>query len=471
MKHLIQNRQLALAELANVFATAERTYAIPSRVLFRAVVFQDTERQFRLFLGRLIVGIDGPADTVSVTKAGPLRPIEVSGDVDDLSTVEGIAEFVSLWRPLLKVPASSTVLQSNVNIRREWSHGVRSTPPCWYFDLEYSDDESRTGNVPNGPFIDPNGTFFATDLGDAAAQWLDVPFFRQQGNPEKRIEVTLVDNRAYLGELTLDGPRLILQVHDRTRQPLYCTIITQDYHGVIRRQTLPVTGGELQTEIALPARSLEIYLTNDEGFCFDTYHESDHRHSRSHSLLSAVSRETEMQIELREALRSGENERVEFKKWLPIDRERPKSFELLSTVCAFANSLGGDLFIGVSDQLEIVGCGKGLTELTRVLKLSRDECRDPYAQLVRRAIAEGISPTVPVEISWLSHAGLDVLRVSVRRTGAVHHVVESNDTYVRRGANSTRATPPEIKALLDRVDEEQRGSGINGGSRAWVLGR
>ena len=86
-------------------------------------------------------------------------------------------------------------------------------------------------------------------------------------------------------------------------------------------------------------------------------------------------------------------------------------------------------------------------------------------------MAEGISPSVPVEISWLSHAGLDVLRVSVQKTGAVHHVVESNETYVRRGANSTRATPPEMKVLLDHVDGERRASGSNGGGRSWVPGR
>lgn len=467
MRYLPNNGQVTLEDLASALATAEPAHAIPSRVLFRAVVVQDSEGRFRLFLGRLIIGDRGSGDTVALTKAGQIRLVEAVGEIDDLSTVDGIAEFISIWRPLVKAPAIPIVLRPNVNVRREWSHSTRATPPSWSFELDFSDEEPLTGNMPGGPFVDPTTGFLAADLGEAAAEWLGIPYFRQYSNPSNRIDVTLIDNRAYLAEMVLDGSTLSIRVHNRNPQQLHCTIVTRDYHDERRRRTFKVSGGTVRTEIALPAKSLDVYLTNDDGYCFDLYQEDTSRPFSRYSLLSSAgARDARVHTELLAAREGGENERVEFKKWLPLDREQPKSFELLRTACAFANSQGGDLFIGVSDELEIVGCAKGLAELARSLKRPRDDCRDQYLQLVRRVIAEGISPTVPTETHWMNHAGLDVLRISIPRTGAVHHVVESNDTYVRRGANSKKATPPEIEALLKTVQAERLQS-----NPSWVRER
>jgi hypothetical protein len=434
--------------------------------VYRAVVFEDTEKQFRLFMGRMIVGRDEISETPSVVKAGPLRLIEITGEAADLSTADGIAELISSWRTLVKAPALPFVLNTGINVRREWSLGVRSIPPSWHFELSYSDKEPMAANIPSGPFIDPVGGFFASDIGDAAAQWLDVPWFRQHTNPQKSVEVTLIDNRAYLSHLALEGTTLTVHVHRRTQTRLHCTVITRDYQNVRDHSSEVVTGDLVQVAIPIPAKSLEIFLTDDDGFCFDQ-HAEDERGLSSRRVLTPAARSPKIDTDLRVAVEGGENEHVEFKEWLPLERGNKKSAELLRTVCAFANSLGGDLFVGVSDSLEIVGCAR---ELARALKLPLEECRVAYAQQVQRILAEGISPTVPADLSWLSHAGLDVLRISVPPTGAAHYLIENNDAYVRRGASSRKATLPEIDVLLARAKGKQPSSESGAGGRSWVAG-
>jgi len=54
---------------------------------------------------------------------------------------------------------------------------------------------------------------------------------------------------------------------------------------------------------------------------------------------------------LREALRWGEGETVEFR--------RSFGAEILRTLCAFANTRGGELWVGVADDGTVVGASVG----------------------------------------------------------------------------------------------------------------
>jgi predicted HTH transcriptional regulator len=55
-------------------------------------------------------------------------------------------------------------------------------------------------------------------------------------------------------------------------------------------------------------------------------------------------------------IEGGEGQRVEFKPYVKLAPRDPKSIELVITACAFANSVGGSLLIGVTDQ----GCPRVL---------------------------------------------------------------------------------------------------------------
>lgn len=69
---------------------------------------------------------------------------------------------------------------------------------------------------------------------------------------------------------------------------------------------------------------------------------------------------------LLKAIAEGEGERTEFKEFVDLPRgkeplaDKDKFMQLLRTAAAFANTAGGTLYVGVSDDCEIVGVDQGV---------------------------------------------------------------------------------------------------------------
>jgi len=69
-------------------------------------------------------------------------------------------------------------------------------------------------------------------------------------------------------------------------------------------------------------------------------------------------------------IKGGETEYVEFKSSLRWDYRESKSNKILEevimkSICAFANAKGGNLFIGVNDELEIIGLDNDFNSLKK----------------------------------------------------------------------------------------------------------
>src|SRR5207248_3308902 len=120
-----------------------------------------------------------------------------------------------------------------------------------------------------------------------------------------------------------------------------------------------------------------------------------------------------------------------------------KSLELLKTIIAFANSRGGSLFIGVSDDAEIVGVSNSLLmSETTSPQATPSSLREAYAERIRRIVSEGIDPLVTPGIQWIEHAGLHILHLRVDQSSAApHQTVEGGDYYERRGASCKKGLP------------------------------
>jgi predicted HTH transcriptional regulator len=133
--------------------------------------------------------------------------------------------------------------------------------------------------------------------------------------------------------------------------------------------------------------------------------------------------------ELRGAILAGEGREVEFKRGLPNDQKIARS------MCAFANTRGGLLFIGVGDHGELEGA--------------------PHPELTAKKLAEISSRRIVPPIKpWIECVSIDSVRiVAVRVTASrsrPHAVVrdgESPEIVVRSGSSNRAASKATTAAL------------------------
>jgi hypothetical protein len=140
---------------------------------------------------------------------------------------------------------------------------------------------------------------------------------------------------------------------------------------------------------------------------------------------------------LAEALRSGEGQRVEFKRGLSTEETKPSNAEdeILRSIAAFANTNDGVIFIGVDDGGHVKG-----------LELSFAQ-RDRLEQKVRQSVRNRIRPMPPIQIGFEEMRGFTVARIMISRGEAPAHML-GGVIYVRDGSSDIQAQPEDLKRLI-----------------------
>lgn len=138
----------------------------------------------------------------------------------------------------------------------------------------------------------------------------------------------------------------------------------------------------------------------------------------------------------------GEGQRVEFKPYVKLSPRDPKSIELVITACAFANSVGGSLLIGVTDH----GLPKGVNG--GWMKAYGGECRsdvdclrNAYARDVRQLLREKLVPEISLSFEWHQVALNEILEVRVAPADGLVSLVESGEIFKRVGATNRKMRP------------------------------
>ena len=131
-------------------------------------------------------------------------------------------------------------------------------------------------------------------------------------------------------------------------------------------------------------------------------------------------------------IKAGETDTLEFKRDVPSDKLR-----LLKTACAFANSNGGRIVVGVDDDRTVVG----------VDEMSAFKLAD---QLID-TISNGCEPQVPVSSEVATVEGKTVIVLTVQMgLHCPYHVKSAgveNGTFVRVGATSRLVDEDSLKEL------------------------
>jgi predicted HTH transcriptional regulator len=178
--------------------------------------------------------------------------------------------------------------------------------------------------------------------------------------------------------------------------------------------------------------------------------------------------------ELRAAILAGEGREVEFKRGLPSD------YKVARSLCAFANTRGGLLFIGVGDRGELEGAPHPDAVLRTLREVGLRRVSPPLEPLLESVSIDGVRLVV-ARIGASRQRPHSVLRESeapevVVRSGSSNRVASKATVAALHSARRSRSTLDELeRSVLDYVDsfgesEPNGGATIPGFARARNIG-
>ncbi|MFX0133713.1 MAG: helix-turn-helix domain-containing protein [Candidatus Hodarchaeota archaeon] len=139
-------------------------------------------------------------------------------------------------------------------------------------------------------------------------------------------------------------------------------------------------------------------------------------------------------------IENGESETIEFKSTFKYDinKNRPNKelTHLISiTICAFLNSRGGTLFIGIEDNKDIIGLDYDLKKVFKNIDIFQQE----IARVIRDDLGgSGIQFDLEIELLKGKHVCIISVKPSERPV-----FFNNKDYYVRKGTQNQKLNPKE----------------------------
>ncbi len=441
-------RAFSMEEIVDIIRTAPELLGAPDTIEVRAVLYETSNGQLQPYARGLRIGFD-PQTSGRTFTAGPVRFVSKVDQATKMSSVNALREFVwDACRDSDRVGVRDAWGIGSQILHRSWSDAVGDSP-IWRSTLQGTIADTFPSWPANGPFANPEERFLAETLGDAAAHWLGIPGLVTQHRPTLEVDLQIRDYRAFFRSMRLDDNQLIIGLGRTNTGTLHACVRMTDYAGRVHEEWATTKEELLHVPVRAAFRHVRAYLLDGASASLDSFDETASAPSlRAEGLFPGSTSRNEP--ELAEVLRRGESDVVEVKAWLPPVAGDPKSVELLQSACAFANTRGGVIFVGVTDQLAVVGVHGEVHKLAKRDGKEPSEAMDYYVQLIRQRLSDGLSPTVLVEIGWVKFADHDICRIRVPRSsaGMLHSVYQTGFSYLRKGANNVPATAEELRARV-----------------------
>lgn len=432
---------------------AERLLGPESAIRVRCVLIEADGTWLNVTcLGKLVPQL-GAVDMTRFSadvRLGPIRLLEWWGDPSALTRDDDLRLLLARWRDQPGV-SSGYQFEPHANVRRYGSGTAPWTDsPFWWVELHESVPGRTQAGVPQGPFYEDEHRLFAESVGELAAIWLGDGRYRQKDQADNGYHVAIPDRRGTIRQFRAEGNALKVLVEHASDLTLRCVATRTGFRGDTEILITDVKEERADFTFGGGVQELRVWLITPSGQWLDEYHESAAFASWGHraSIYSRPRADTDEPYgALLQRLQDGESDTTEFKAWIPPHRRDHKADELLKTVCAFANTKGGTVYIGVTDHAEVVGTGKELKRNYRGSPADVAEQRDRYVKDLRRILSEGIRPSLGVHYEWVGVADHHVLQIQVSKSPEPPYaLVESGDIYVRAGATSRKARPDEYAA-------------------------
>jgi len=241
---------------------------------------------------------------------------------------------------------------------------------------------------------------------------------------ESFIAILVPDYRSRIRNLTIAGKKVRTDIESREVSlkdlvtKFYCEADSRSYHS----ENISCEKGYAEFEIDRePTRVLVHLLDSASGEDLDN-RMFDYRWGDYGEGITIERSE----MEVREIIRRGENENVEFKR----DLTSPDDF--LDTIVAFSNSSGGTIFLGVDDDTGILGF------------VEKDKDR------ITNLIASNIEPTMQPRISTFALSEKLITLISIPEGNDKPYSHRERGVYVRKGATDRHATRIDLDAIYSK---------------------
>lgn len=192
---------------------------------------------------------------------------------------------------------------------------------------------------------------------------------------------------------------------------------------------------------ASTVREVELWLLTQDHEVVDYVSGTEWPHKYQLPELAA-----DREHQLLEFIGKGESEVCEFKPFIAL--ESGKASEVEKTVCAFSNQRGGMLFIGVTDEGDVVGLARELARRPEDIEKATGD----YETQVRTRLRETLKDNQCFSSTVAVISGTRVILVEVSRSQDINYFVKSDlaqMAYIRHGATNMKLSPPEMKARIE----------------------
>lgn len=357
-----------------------------------------------------------------------------------ISSVDDLCNFISGWRREVGnpdvFPFQRQLSFTHYPARNRWMQW-----PGWVFELYEQGQERLSHGGPSGPFLHSHHDIFAESIEALVADWLKVEEDTSGSTLRHTYHVIVPDLRAHIADIRVDAETITISTESLPNvDPLFCASRIQSSEGVARR-VQKVEDGRASFAFPNSTTDLSFWLLNEEGEWFDRYAENGFSQNPHFGVLTQPREESDPSFtELKAALMSGEDNQNEFKPYIEISKGSDKAQQILKTAAAFANTHGGTLYIGVSDELEPVGVYPSIKrDYGSQCKGDNSEMERAYVRDIRKLISEGVDPNPVLTFEWVSFAQHRILTIHVVRGLSKPYILASSgDIYVRTGGNNRK---------------------------------
>lgn len=329
-------------------------------------------------------------------------------------------------------------------------HDSHDDSPGWHLQSGGRSARSQWPPLGDGPYVNSllPGRFF-NSFSDLAIHLLRVRPGDVTLNSSWPINlIEIADHRGRIAgiERTEFGVSVIVE-------PTGVHWLAAEYHdldGMVRKRHAQVEDGRgtFVFEREPSDLRLDLYLATDERV--DQFQERQGFSSWGQSVLLRQPR-GRAPAAVAEALEYGETERIEFKSSTALRFDATGTgLELLKSVAAFANTAGGSVFLGITDEGQVVGCEDILQNNRRTakyFKTSQVRARDELHRWISEEIRQRIDPVPRVASKWHeTQTGCVLELVVARGDDAPYELHDIHGFYVRRGGTNRLMTRDQLES-------------------------
>jgi hypothetical protein len=278
------------------------------------------------------------------------------------------------------------------------------------------------------------------------------PYFHVKDAIQDWVGVSVADSDARFRQFLLFVPRFdarldalefskgVLEIRSSFRvHNLHLAVLANDGQTTTR-SAKPLQKRQRITLMPNPT-NLRVFIVNDKSETLDSFAEDEHWSTRHRVIFAGSNYSTQ----LMQMIRGGETDSVEFKEFIRLDDKR-KAADIIKAVISFANTAGGTILIGVTDDAEIAGVDSQVPHDKRKAATFAAD----YFRSVREVLKQKLNRIPPVEMHTEQIGDKTIFVIRVAEGSAKPYVnVQTKETFLRRGASDVRPDPDtELRDML-----------------------